>query len=43
VLAIERGGPGIYNVAQPNAYMKVEKALAQLGWDPDFRLPPSDI
>lgn len=39
LLAIDRGHAGAYNVAQPNPHMATEKARAELGWDPDFRLP----
>ena len=39
LLAIDRGRAGAYNVAQPNPHMATEKARAELGWDPDFRLP----
>ena len=39
LLAIDHGDPGIYNVAQPNIHVATEKARAQLGWTPDFRLP----
>jgi nucleoside-diphosphate-sugar epimerase len=36
-LALRRGTPGVYNVAEPDASVSVAKALAQLGWDPAFR------
>jgi nucleoside-diphosphate-sugar epimerase len=39
LLAINRGTPGIYNIAEPNQYIATEKARAQLGWDAEFRLP----
>ena len=39
-LAIDRGSPGIFNVAEPNAHVATEKAQAELGWRADFRLPP---
>jgi nucleoside-diphosphate-sugar epimerase len=39
LLAIDHGDPGIYNIAQSNRYVATEKARAQLGWTPDFRLP----
>jgi nucleoside-diphosphate-sugar epimerase len=39
LLAINRGTPGIFNIAEPNAEVAVEKAVTQLGWDADFRLP----
>jgi nucleoside-diphosphate-sugar epimerase len=38
VLAMDRGPPGAYNVAQPNVHMDTHKARAELGWDPDFRI-----
>lgn len=37
--AIDRGAPGIYNIAEPNPHVATEKAQAALGWRPDFRLP----
>jgi nucleoside-diphosphate-sugar epimerase len=36
-LAIERGTPGIYNVAEPGPHVAIEKAQRELGWDPGFR------
>jgi nucleoside-diphosphate-sugar epimerase len=39
LLAIDRGDPGIYNIAQSNRHIATEKARADLGWTPDFRLP----
>jgi nucleoside-diphosphate-sugar epimerase len=38
LLAIEHGDPGIYNIAQSNRHVATEKARAELGWDPNFRL-----
>jgi nucleoside-diphosphate-sugar epimerase len=38
LLAIDHGDPGIYNIAQPNSNVTTEKARAELGWNPDFRL-----
>jgi nucleoside-diphosphate-sugar epimerase len=38
VLAIDRGQPGPYNIAQPNEHIATDKARAELGWDPDFRI-----
>ena len=38
VLAIERGAPGAYNVAEPSPHATIEKAQRELGWDPDFRV-----
>jgi nucleoside-diphosphate-sugar epimerase len=40
VLAIDRGQPGIYNIAQPNMHISIHKARAELGWDPDYRISP---
>jgi nucleoside-diphosphate-sugar epimerase len=37
LLAIERAHPGIYNVAEPCAYLSIEKAERELGFDPAFR------
>jgi len=38
VLAIERGAPGAYNVAEPSPHASTDKARRELGWDPDLRL-----
>ncbi len=37
LLAIERGTPGAFNIAEPNAHVSTAKALAELGWSADFR------
>jgi nucleoside-diphosphate-sugar epimerase len=37
-LAIDHGGPGAYNIAEPGGAMAIDKAVADLGWRPDFRL-----
>jgi nucleoside-diphosphate-sugar epimerase len=39
LLAMDHGAPGIFNIAEPNAYVVTEKARAELGWNADFRLP----
>jgi nucleoside-diphosphate-sugar epimerase len=39
LLAIDRGGTGIFNIAEPNAYVSTRKARTALGWSPDLRLP----
>lgn len=39
LLAIDRGTPGIYNVAEPNEVAATDKARRELGWSADFRLP----
>jgi nucleoside-diphosphate-sugar epimerase len=36
-LAIDRGAPGIYNIAEPSRSVSVAKARRELGWDPGFR------
>jgi nucleoside-diphosphate-sugar epimerase len=38
-LAIDKGEAGIYNIAEPDAYVDAGKAARELGWDPSFRLP----
>lgn len=37
LLAIERGTPGAYNVADPSSYATSQKAIDALGWDAHFR------
>jgi nucleoside-diphosphate-sugar epimerase len=37
LLAMQRGGPGVYNVADDNPVVSTEKARRDLGWDPAFR------
>jgi nucleoside-diphosphate-sugar epimerase len=37
LLAIERGRPGIYNLADNTAFVSTAKARQDLGWDPAFR------
>ena len=39
LLAMERGRPGIYNVAEEHPYLLTDKARSELGWDAGFRLP----
>jgi len=41
MLAIERGAPGIYNVAEDDGAVSIAKARRALGWDPGFRLKDS--
>lgn len=41
VLAIDRGRPGAYNIAQPNKHIATEKGLMELGWDAAFRIAPA--
>jgi hypothetical protein len=35
-----RSRPGIYNIAEANPHVAIEKAERELGWRADFRLPP---
>ena len=37
VLAIARGAPGIYNVAEDDGSVSIGRARRELGWDPNFR------
>ena len=39
LLALTRGRRGIYNVAEEDGIVSIAKARAELGFDPDFRLP----
>jgi nucleoside-diphosphate-sugar epimerase len=39
LLAVERGAPGIYNIADDTGAVAIGKARAALGFDPDYRLP----
>jgi nucleoside-diphosphate-sugar epimerase len=39
LLAVERGMQGAFNVAEPGRHVTSEKAISELGWRPDFRLP----
>jgi nucleoside-diphosphate-sugar epimerase len=38
LLAVTRGSPGIYNVAEDDGALSIEKARRELGFDPSFRL-----
>ena len=38
LLAIDRGKPGIFNIAEDDGFVSIEKALRELGFDPGFRL-----
>ncbi|PBC04490.1 NAD(P)-dependent oxidoreductase [Mesorhizobium sp. WSM3860] len=38
LLALERGAPGAFNIAEPNSHVATDKAGSELGWRPDFRL-----
>ncbi|MBZ9922397.1 NAD(P)-dependent oxidoreductase [Mesorhizobium sp. BR1-1-7] len=39
LLALDKGAPGIFNVAEPNEAVSTRKAVEELGWRADFRLP----
>jgi nucleoside-diphosphate-sugar epimerase len=39
LLGLTRGAPGIYNIAEDDGAVSIEKARRELGFDPDFRLP----
>jgi nucleoside-diphosphate-sugar epimerase len=39
LLAVTHGRPGIYNIAEDDGTVSIAKARAELGFDPDFRLP----
>jgi nucleoside-diphosphate-sugar epimerase len=38
LLSIEKAHRGIYNIAEPNGYLSIEKARREFGYDPYFRL-----
>ena len=38
MLAIDRGKPGTFNIAEDDGYVSIAKALRELGFDPGFRL-----
>jgi nucleoside-diphosphate-sugar epimerase len=40
-LAVTRGEPGIYNVAEDDGTLHIEKARRALGFDPAFRVKPA--
>jgi nucleoside-diphosphate-sugar epimerase len=40
-LAVTRGAPGIYNVAEDDGAVAIDKARRELGFDPNFRLSPA--
>jgi hypothetical protein len=37
-LAVERGSPGIYNVAEASSYARTDKVERELGWSAEFRV-----
>lgn len=38
LLALDKGAPGVFNVAEPNQAVSTQKAVEELGWRADFRL-----
>jgi nucleoside-diphosphate-sugar epimerase len=38
LLAVDRGQPGIYNIAEDCSYLSSKKAYNELGWKPEFRI-----
>ncbi len=40
-LAVTRGAPGIYNIAEDDGAVAIDKARHELGFDPSFRLSPA--
>jgi nucleoside-diphosphate-sugar epimerase len=38
LLAIDKARRGVFNIAEPNAYLSIEKARRELGFDPSFRM-----
>ena len=41
LLALTHGAPGIYNIADDDGTVSIEKARKELGFDPAFRLVAS--
>jgi nucleoside-diphosphate-sugar epimerase len=39
LLAVSRGAPGVYNIAEDDGAVTIDKARKELGFDPAFRLP----
>jgi nucleoside-diphosphate-sugar epimerase len=39
-LAVARGRPAAYNIAEPGGAVAIDRAVAELGWRPEFRLDP---
>ncbi len=37
--AVTRGMAGVYNIAENDGTISSQKAIVELGWNPDFRLP----
>jgi hypothetical protein len=38
LLAVTRGARGVYNIAEDDGAVRIEKARKELGFDPAFRL-----
>jgi hypothetical protein len=38
LLALTRGAPGIYNIAEDDGEFSIDKARRELGFDPAFRM-----
>lgn len=38
-LAVFKGSPGIYNVAEADGAVTTDRAVRELGWDPGWRMP----
>jgi len=38
LLAIGKGAPGVFNIAEPNGEVSIDKARQELSWDLRFRL-----
>jgi nucleoside-diphosphate-sugar epimerase len=38
LVAVTRGRPGIYNIADDDGAVSIAKARGELGFDPDFRM-----
>jgi hypothetical protein len=36
---VTRGAPGIYNIAEDDGTLSIDKACRELGFDPGFRMP----
>ena len=36
-LAVTRGNPGIYNIAEPDGEVSADKAIQALAWNPTWR------
>jgi nucleoside-diphosphate-sugar epimerase len=39
-LAVSRGRPAAYNIADPGGAVAIDRAVTELGWRPEFRLGP---